>query len=533
MKKNKELNFFIYLDLIKKCYEFPIFNEFLNLFPQMTKLNYQSLKIKEYKDLIDKISSNEFENKLKKNEETKKNIQYLHQIILIFYYKIGEYDKFKEYFINKALFSELFSIQNFFSYLDSDIISLIIDNDKITTYQFIYDSLIKSRNLEELLRIINNKLERIVNLLFEFQEIFIFKSENLKLSSDDNIESIVELYIDCIQKQGNNKRIILDDNIWFTYIIILKNTQVEKLFTLYKIISVLDKESQKDFKDQIFISIEGTFQDYIEKNNLKNLSMLKYLVNNLEKNNKIKINQLSLEFEKYIDLSSIDDEFINEFKESDFCQYFKLIENKINILIGKVTNLNEFLIIFRLFTKYINEKINSLKGNLISKFEDLLKFQNKNKTQFIISDFSNLITQIINNVPNIYKEIFLSIQKLLNKEEIILIYKYILNNEIKVLEIKKHLIDYLINQNVFTEETLNDFFSSINEQNKIQFLKQFGDNNKKIITKNDFFDGEDCENLKFILIFQSSNVFLNENFYEIEYVKNIKNQLLALSNDLK
>ena len=114
MKKNKELNFLIYLDLIKRCYEVPIFNEFLNLFPQRTKLIYQPLKIKEYKDLIDKISSNEFENKLKKNEETKKNIQYLHQIILIFYYKIGEYDKFKEYFINKALFSELLSIQNFF-----------------------------------------------------------------------------------------------------------------------------------------------------------------------------------------------------------------------------------------------------------------------------------------------------------------------------------------------------------------------------------------------------------------------------------
>ena len=197
--------------------------------------------------------------------------------------------------------------------------------------------------------------------LFECKEIFKFKSENLKLSRDDNVESIVELSIDCIQKQGNNKRIILDDDIWFAYIIILKNTQVEKLFSLYKIINLLNKDSQQDFKDQIFISIEGTFQDYIEKNNLKNLSMLKYLVNNLEKNNKIMINQLSLEFEKYIDLSSIDDEFINEFKESDFSQYFKLIENKINILIGKVTNLNEFLIIFRLFTKYINEKINSLK----------------------------------------------------------------------------------------------------------------------------------------------------------------------------
>ena len=122
------------------------------------------MKIKEYKDLIDKISSNEFENKLKNNVETKKNIQYLHQIILIFYYKIGEYDKFKEYIINKALFSELFSIHNSFSYLDSDIISLIIDNDKIISYKFIYDSLMKSRNLEELLRIINNKLERIVDL---------------------------------------------------------------------------------------------------------------------------------------------------------------------------------------------------------------------------------------------------------------------------------------------------------------------------------------------------------------------------------
>ena len=308
----------------------------------------------------------------------------------------------------------------------------------------------------------------------------------------------------------------MNENIWFFYIDCFKNTQVEKLFQLYKIINILDKDLQKDFKEQIIKSIEETLQDYIEKNELTNLPMLKYLVNHLEKNNEIIINQLSIEFEKYLDLSSIDEEFIYEFKESDFCKYFKSIENKINFLVLKVNNLNEFLIIFRLFTKYINENINSVKKNLIVKFEDLLKSPDRGK--YIIEDFANLIIQIISNVPHIYKEIFESIQKLINKDYIIVIYKHFLN-KIKGPEIKKFLIDYLIEKNVFTEETLYDFFSNlVDEQNQILFLKKFGDNNTKIINKNDFFSFEENDNLKFVSIFQKLNVFLNDKFNEIDYI---------------
>ena len=61
---------------------------FLDLFSKSRKfLNYNKMKIKEYKVLIDKISSKEFENKFI-NKENKKNIKFLCQIILIFYYKI-------------------------------------------------------------------------------------------------------------------------------------------------------------------------------------------------------------------------------------------------------------------------------------------------------------------------------------------------------------------------------------------------------------------------------------------------------------
>ena len=215
-KNNNDLNFLIFLDLISKCYELPIFNEFLNLFSKIPNIISKQMKIKEYKDLIDKLSSNEFENKFISNEEKKKNIRYLHQIILIFYYKIEEYDKFKEDIINKNLISELNYIKNFFPCLDSEIISLIIDNDKIITYQFISQSLMKSKNLEELLIIIKRKLDKIVGLSIQFQEKF--KIENIKISKDDNIEKIVELYIDCYTKQGKDKRIILDEYIWFFYI---------------------------------------------------------------------------------------------------------------------------------------------------------------------------------------------------------------------------------------------------------------------------------------------------------------------------
>ncbi len=81
-------------------------------------------------------------------------------------------------------------------------------------------------------------------------------------------------------------------------------------------------------------------------------------------------------------------------------------------------------------------------------------------------------------------------------------YKYYLNNEIKAPEIKKFLIEYLIDKNVFTEETLYDFFSNSNEQNKIKFLTKFGDTNKKIIKKSEFFVAEESDNLKYVSFFQ-------------------------------
>ena len=44
----------MFLDLIHKCFELPIFNEFLDLFSKSRKLlSYDKMKIKEYKHLID------------------------------------------------------------------------------------------------------------------------------------------------------------------------------------------------------------------------------------------------------------------------------------------------------------------------------------------------------------------------------------------------------------------------------------------------------------------------------------------------
>ena len=92
----------------------------------------------------------------------------------------------------------------------------------------------KSKNLEELLKIINNKLDKIVGLSIQCKEKF--KIENFKISKDDNIEKIVELYIDCFTKQENDKRIILDENIWFSYIDYFKNTQSRNFFNYIKLL---------------------------------------------------------------------------------------------------------------------------------------------------------------------------------------------------------------------------------------------------------------------------------------------------------
>ncbi len=98
-------------------------------------------------------------------------------------------------------------------------------------------------------------------------------------------------------------------------------------------------------------------------NKSDNNSCIKYLINNLEKYNEIIKGHLSLlELGNFLDLSKINQEFINIFKEAKFDEYFKSINIIIDLMIKKQKIQMIFILYFNFFKeKMILEKMKKMK----------------------------------------------------------------------------------------------------------------------------------------------------------------------------
>ena len=128
----------------------------------------KKLKLKEYETTIDKIASKEFQIEFKTNCLTKEEEKYfsgIHQIILFSYFKIEEFEKFKKYYFeheNEFIF-ELNSLYDHLDFFNSEIIISLIEKEKFSKLNLMKMTLMKSKNIEELL-IIFNKMKKLLNI---------------------------------------------------------------------------------------------------------------------------------------------------------------------------------------------------------------------------------------------------------------------------------------------------------------------------------------------------------------------------------
>ena len=293
--------------------------------------------------------------------------------------------------------------------------------------------------MEELLKMINLKFGNITELLQMNKKTMTFDSS--LISKNDNINIIIDLYIECMKKQETKRIIIIEDKVWFDYITKFTNINIDKLFQLSTILERIEEKCQKEFKDKIISAIENTFKNDIEKKKLKNISMLEYVINKIKINQSIIQNNFStFELHSYIDLSKINKQFIEKYKESNINQYFHSINDQIKKLITDANNLNELFNVILLFSEKINENFYIFKENLAEKFSGLLKKEDKNYSS---KQFCKIYLEMFKLIPSFSSIIIKELEDNISEQNVINIYLYFLNKEINDQNIKNKKIEYL------------------------------------------------------------------------------------------
>ena len=284
MRNQPKVDILIILDLITECYDINHLNVLIKelaIICSTKKLNdikekEKIVKLKEYKTIIDKIALKEFQteykNKYFQNEE-EKYFKGIHIIILFSYFKMEEYEKFKEYYFQNEdeLTTELSTIYDYLDFFNSEIIISLIEKENISSVNGLKMCLIKSKNIEELFMIIN-KISNKINELLEKYKVKSIIIDKFPIFENDNIPKIIQLYKELLNQKNNNS-LIFEEEIWFNYLEQFKDKNLEKIFELIEVKDLLEKKKE-EFLDKSFNTIEETLFFEIEVYIIKNITII-------------------------------------------------------------------------------------------------------------------------------------------------------------------------------------------------------------------------------------------------------------------
>ena len=198
-----------------------------------------------------------------------------------------------------------------------------------------------------MLQIINEKKDFFFNKYKEYnkdsQDKICIDVDLLTLpKKEDDINNIYKQIEEIVlfEKESNTFFVGISPKLLEKYIDLFNNTFLDKLFSLAKLISFLKKE-QKEFvlKMNIDEIIHKNGINLSKQEKLKNIEILNFIENDTYYKDKIYSNNLnyrSLEVLSGINASSIDDEFINKWKQ---LKMFKIFENQKKAFITQVCNL--------------------------------------------------------------------------------------------------------------------------------------------------------------------------------------------------
>ena len=460
-------------------------------------------------------------------------------------------DKIDEIFLNekikKYLYKTLLENEDFFTGLTLKKEQLLdFINSSNLNFQKVISQLKYNNDVLSLLQIINEKKDFFLNKYKEYnkdsQDKICIDVDLLTLpKKEDDINNIYKQIEEIVlfEKESNTFFVGISPKLLEKYIDLFNNTFLDKLFSLAKLISFLKKE-QKEFvlKMNIDEIIHKNGINLSKQEKLKNIEILNFIENDTYYKDKIYSNNLnyrSLEVLSGINASSIDDEFINKWKQ---LKMFKIFENQKKAFITQVCNLikemNYFGTLFVLLNQSDNNNKKEFDQNAIStmqtKFETLISTYSPEKCPHFIDDVTDLI--YYSDLKKVNLESFTNeyVQVMLNNETVSNIYQLLPK---KYKDISKNLNKIIIN--FFTKNPLNNnpqiLVSVI--KNSSELRKSLLSNmNNYIITENDIFQRTDTENFKVLEELKKSGIF-DENNNDLEKTEYISSSNIKISNTIQ
>ena len=550
-EKSKKYDFAFLISLFMESFKSKYFSQIVEIINPKSIKEFGELQKNKITIIINILNS--IEKKIFTHFEDKTNKEQLY----FNFYTILFYVSFK---FNKDKLNEMFKNENIKKYLYKTLLineelftGLILPKEQIIGIIDQYSDFLNFDQLSSKLKY-NNDVLVLLQIIYEKKDLFLkyFTNKDSMIDiellalpkKEDDMDAIYEFIKRIIIFEKNSKFFIkFSSTLMEKYINLFDNSDLDKLFSLSKIIDYLKKEEHKFIiKKNIneVIHQSGIFFSTHKKFN--NIEILNFIENDhyYTNRNYHQTNYISIDILTGIDISLINDEFLKKWKKLDL---FSIFENQKEIFISKVCSLVKDMKYFNVLFKLLNKNneddvkkeydITSI-SKMQSTFEILMPTYSPEKCPNFSNELIDLIyyTDIYNvNSENFNKEY---IQVLLNIDFVNNIY---ISLSKKYKDLSKNLINIIIN--FITKNPLNDnpltLVDIIKKSNELR-NNILSNMNNYVIKENDIYQNKDTSN--FILleglikegIFKINEDYLKKTEYISESNKIMNNILHNIKN---
>ena len=443
-------------------------------------------------------------------------------------------EKIKKYLLKALIINEDFS--NGLVLTKEQILEIINSYSDNLNFVQLKNQLKYNNDYLILLEIINEKKELILNKYLEYDDDD--KEENLFINIElfaqpkieDDIDSIYNQIKDIVlfEKNSNKYFIQFSQEFLKNYYDLFENTNLNKLLSLNKIVSLL-KSEDKNYKlkynvDEI-VHRSGINLSILGKVN--NMELLNFIEKDIYYTDKIYNNNnqvRSLEVLSGLDISKANEEFFQKWKKLNF---FKIFEKQKELFLDKVCRLikdmSQFNILFKLLDQNTDENKKEINYDyttilkMQTTFEILMPTYSEENCPNFIDDVVDLIYYSDLKKANLESFNIDYIQKMLNYKIVNSIYislaKKYTNLSKKQVTI---IIDFFL-KNPVNSNNINNLLYIIKNCN--EFRKNLFSNMRNyIIKENDIYSKEESGNFKLLKeIIKENYISHDEKLLSTEY----------------
>ena len=431
------------------------------------------------------------------------------------------YDHFKKVKLGKEKVQELISISKSYLHLSNSLqyLDLLLD----------------------LLNIVDSNFQK-------FKEIYLIEKKNKKdpkidiyslitPKENDNIKDICEKYKKLVELQKKEMKatpIIMSGPLIDKYISYFEGNNIDNLFYLKDIFKLIKINTEKDINKSIY----ETGLTLSKNGKMENFQILEFI----KKLIKEKLVKESLEILKGLNVKNFNEQFYDEWKKIDWNMILdnnNLLSSFTNNIIGLVTDLKDFEILFKLLNYSTDPNVIEISSiateKLQNKLIELYKNLDFNDKEF---DLIKIIVLLISSLKKEKKDVekfteFLSqFEKISNEDKINELYISLLSVHEEILNevIVKHIINFYTLDKELNLELLLKIITKCKDKIQGKFLDNI---NKAIPEEKDFLVVEKTEKYIFFKGLLENGVIANKNFKSFYYIERIYTIISNIQNKLK